>query len=244
MGSQATVVFRSPDGVARWLKRFLFAMLGVTVVCVVAGLSEVELLSRATSVGISDAEMSANDLRQGLIRLLQFFVFLAVSIAFLVWFHRVHKNLQALGAGDLTYTPAWAVGSFFVPILNLFRPLQVMREVWHCSDPARLEQDNAPFGPCARDRLGTPSLIRWWWALYLISYFLGNAIFRLSFADDPTIGELKVLSILVVISDFLDVAGVLVTVSLVKQITTWQGQRASRISGGGQLSPPTLIAAT
>ena len=41
--------------------------------------------------------------------------FLTTSIAFLMWIHRVQRNLPALGAGSLRFSPGWAVAYFFIP---------------------------------------------------------------------------------------------------------------------------------
>jgi hypothetical protein len=83
---------------------------------------------------------------------------LAAGIVFLIWFHRACANAWALGAFPMSITPGWAVGGFFVPFLNLVRPFQAMREVWHGS---RREQGQ-----------GTP-LIGLWWGTWLASGVLG-----------------------------------------------------------------------
>ncbi|MBI9051861.1 MAG: DUF4328 domain-containing protein [Anaerolineaceae bacterium] len=57
------------------------------------------------------------------------------AILLLVWFFRSHKNLLAFNTMGLKYSPGWAVGAFFVPILNLFRPYQIAQEIWKASDP-------------------------------------------------------------------------------------------------------------
>lgn len=242
MNSQAGGEFISAGGAARWVKGLLLATLALSVVGIISGLLQTELLSRAASGGISDADAAANDSRQQLIGVLQVLVYIATAIAFLAWFHRVHKNLPALGGRDLKYTPGWAVGGFFVPFLNLVRPLQVMREVWHGSDPAGLERDTASSGPSVRNQLGTPSLVGWWWALFLISGFLGNMIMRMGFAENQTIDQLQAFSALLVFSDVLDVPATLVAVSLVGYITKSQEQRASHIRGVGHGSPDATVA--
>jgi uncharacterized protein DUF4328 len=75
-----------------------------------SGIVQIELLSRAASGGISEAETAANDSRQQLIGVLQFVLNLGTLVAFLMWFHRVHKNLPGLGGRELKYTPGWSVG--------------------------------------------------------------------------------------------------------------------------------------
>ena len=62
-------------------------------------------------------------------------VSLATSVAFLMWIHRAYRNLPALRGTPLKCSPRWAVGYYFIPILNFFRPYQVMKEIWRESDP-------------------------------------------------------------------------------------------------------------
>jgi hypothetical protein len=114
-----------------------------------------------------------------------------------------------------------------------------MREVWHGSDPSGLERDTGPAGPSIRNQLGTPALIGWWWALFLISRFLGNIM--MSFSQNHTLDELQALSALLVFSELLDVPAVVVAVSLVGRITGWQAQRAERIRQMGTQPPSASV---
>ena len=58
-----------------------------------------------------------------------FLVWLGTATAVLMWVHRAYRNLPALGARDMAYSPGWAVGWWFIPFLNLVRPYQVVREI-------------------------------------------------------------------------------------------------------------------
>ena len=73
--------------------------------------------------------------------LLDVAVLVATGITFLMWFHRVRANLPALGVTDARWSPGWAVGWWFVPVMSLFRPYQVAAEVWQASDPAATQAD-------------------------------------------------------------------------------------------------------
>lgn len=58
-------------------------------------------------------------------------IFIATAVFFLMWLHRSSSNLTAFGYWKSRgYSPAWAVGSFFVPIVNLFVPYQTTKYVW------------------------------------------------------------------------------------------------------------------
>lgn len=237
MSTQSVASFASADGSARWTKGLLVATLVLSVVAVVSGLLQIGLLSRAATGSISEVEAAANDSRQQLIGVLQLVLILVTAVAFMVWFHRVHKNLPNLGGRELKYTPGWAVGGFFVPFLNLVRPLQVMREVWHGSDPSGLERDLASGGPSIRNQLGTPSLVGWWWALFLVSNLLANIATRMAFAPNQTFDQLQLTSGLLVFSDALDVPSAFVAIRLVGRITGWQGERSDRIRQRGGETP-------
>ena len=235
--SSQSVEFVPLDARARWIKGLLLVTLALAVVGIASGLLQVELLSRAAHGGITDAEMAANDSRQQLIGQLQLLVLLASALAFLIWFHRAHKNLPALGGRELKYSPRWAVGGFFVPFLNFVRPVQVMREVWHGSDPAGTERDASPAGPGIRNQLGTPPLVNLWWGILILSSLVGNAIFRMGVTENPTLDQLQMMSALLVLSDVIDIPSALVAFSLITRITNWQTERQKRMLWPGAPVP-------
>lgn len=55
--------------------------------------------------------------------------FVASAIAFLAWLSRSVENVPPLGAGTLWVSPRWAIGWWFVPVANLFKPYQVVRDL-------------------------------------------------------------------------------------------------------------------
>lgn len=86
----------------------------------------------------------------------------ATAIAFLLWLYRVCENLTISREKALEFTPGEAVGCFFIPLINLVRPYEVLRDVWMASSSA------APAAPGS----GAPSVRgRWlvlvWWSLFL-----------------------------------------------------------------------------
>jgi hypothetical protein len=50
-------------------------------------------------------------------------------VIILLWIYRAHGNLRTIGVDSLNYSPGWAAGSFFVPIINLVVPFRAMREL-------------------------------------------------------------------------------------------------------------------
>jgi hypothetical protein len=88
--------------------------------------------------------------------------FIACVIIVGRWIYRASANAHAL-SDEMTISPGWAVGWFFVPVMNLFRPYQAMREVWLASH-FRGNWHGEP----------TPSLVGLWWGLWIVVNILDN----------------------------------------------------------------------
>jgi len=59
-----------------------------------------------------------------------YFIFYSISvITFIMWFRRAYFNLHQK-VNHLSYSEGWAAGSWFVPIINLYRPYQIMKEIY------------------------------------------------------------------------------------------------------------------
>ena len=220
---QRLASFSSPEASGKWAKGLLVASLILAAVAAISGLLQIGLLSRlAEGANYTIEEVNQNDSRQALIGLLQVLLVIGTAIPFLIWFYRVHKNLPILGQTGLLFSPGWAVGFFFVPLFNLVRPFQAMRAAWHGSDPSRIGLDVTSHKTDFGSRLGTPSLVGWWWALFLVSNFVANIAGRLFLTPNQAAPELQTGSILMVVSDMLDIPSALVAIRLVSHLTRWQ----------------------
>lgn len=216
--------YRPADTRARWTL-VLLAVLGLTTVLIMfATVGEISLLQRIVAGEfVSDAELIANDESQALMSLLYLAAFLGTIVVFCLWIHRASGNLRPLGARELSFSPGWAVGWWFVPIMQLFRPYQVMAEIWKASDPETpSDQPTAWVGTS-----GTP-VLGFWWATWLIASFVSDIAARVLFQGD-TAEDL-------IVSDWISlagnalfiVAGVLVFI-LVRRIMSRQAEKARRV---------------
>lgn len=110
---------------------------------------------------------------------LQVLLLLVTGICFLIWTYRLSRNLRALGVTGLQFTPGWAVGYFFIPIVSLYRPYQIFREIWQGSDPGL-----APRAGQAWRNIRPPALLSFWWVLWMIS----NVVDRLAAQTPNDVG--------------------------------------------------------
>jgi hypothetical protein len=79
-----------------------------------------------------------------------------LAAVFLPWLHQARANVRALGARRLRFGREWTYLAFAIPVLNAYRPYQVVSEVWRGSDPASVD-------PLGWQRLPTAPLVLAWW---------------------------------------------------------------------------------
>lgn len=162
---------------------------------------------------------------------LQIVVYIATIVAFLMWLYRSHENLPSFGVrkNDLQYSSRWAVGSFFVPFVNLVVPYRAVKELWSKSVPRSLEM----FGPPS-----PPPFFPLWWATWLISNFANNVYMRLSWRGSLTP---EVDATLGLFTGMLDILAAIMAIMVVREIDKQQVESAqliSRESMDPQLPPP------
>ena len=132
-------------------RAWLVAILLVDLVAVWSSQAEYNLLERIDAGElVTDTEANRNDNRQAVVGVSQFALYVACIVFFIAWFRQAYRNIEALGAASLRHSHGWAIGSWFVPFLNLVRPKQIANDVWRGSDPDVPLERQAYW----RDRLG------------------------------------------------------------------------------------------
>jgi hypothetical protein len=86
-------------------------------------------------------------------------VLLGTGIVWLVWVRRAYRNLALVGSKRTRFTPRQAVGYWFIPLVNLVRAYQVMKDLWLRSESMN-DRD-------AYDDLPAPALLSGWWGMSL-----------------------------------------------------------------------------
>lgn len=203
------------------LKTAIGAYLVIAVIGLWSGWLELDLLGRvARGAVVSDAEAAANDSRQAVVGILYLIVFVVTGFPFLRWTYFSNQNAQFLTSDDLEFTPGWAVGWYFIPIMNLWKPYQALKETFKASNP-----DSAEDWRYAAH----PEIMPLWWTLWILSGFLGRAVWSASL-NAETLDELINLSWLTLVSDFLDLSLGIVLFLLVSRLQPWQSGKVAQVS--------------
>lgn len=197
-------------------------------------LTVLDQLERGVDVSFERVEQSDN--RVANVAIAQLVTYVGSVIAFLAWFFRAYRNLPRLGASSPSHGFGWAIGGWFVPILNLFRPKQIANEVWRGSDPDAPRDQ----GLLWKDRAVSP-LLHWWWAGWLLASTVGNYADRL-YLGAETVAEQQKGAIAAIVSASIFIIAAIVALLMVRAVTRRQEARRMKLAGAPD-APAALDAA-
>jgi hypothetical protein len=193
---------------ARTAIALIYAVLVMEIVSLVSGFFQYNLLHNIDlGQDVSTAAAEANDTRESLIGILYLIVYVVSAVTFIQWFRRAYFNLHQR-IHDLSYTEGWAAGSWFVPILCLFRPYQIMRELYRATGQLTRGKEAGTGVNLSTNFLGL------WWALWVISNVLGQFNFRLTMHSE----SLDMMITTTIIGMILNALGIPLAFAAVKVI--------------------------
>ncbi|HEX6187335.1 MAG TPA: DUF4328 domain-containing protein [Pyrinomonadaceae bacterium] len=164
----------------------------------------------------------------GVLGLITIAVYIATVVVFLMWLYRVSNNVAAFGQPRQT-SAGWAVGSFFVPIANLFIPYQAIKEIWQKSDPTPTDAFSYV--------MSAPGFFPAWWGFWLASNITSNIYFRMTMAEAPVEGS----AMIGIFSEVLSIAAAAFAIQVVKEIDRRQEERARNLQQVFPAPPPPPV---
>ena len=164
----------------------------------------------------------ASDDRLALVSLLYILVSVVLIVVFLVWLYRIRINEDDLGISGTRFSNGWSVWVWFIPIMHLFRPYQIMKEAWQASDPDAISDGwmQSAISP----------LLGWWWALWLVGNYAANISLRIFFGADDLRSYID-SDRLDLVSSALLILCALLAIMIVRGISARQDMRYRRMQG-------------
>ena len=170
-------------------------------------------------------------LLRGGLSFLQIPVRVLTIVFFLQWFRRAYFNLRLLGRRP-DHSDSWAVISWFIPILNLFRPYSIMKEIWY--------DTGATTGAGTNSR----TVLRWWWIAYIVHYGLGQMAGKAELKAE-TMEQLQHAASLGTISSLADMASAALSILVIGHVQRAEQRLQLRAQieqlGGPAPEPESLL---
>ena len=141
-----------------------------------------------------------------IIGLVWFILYIVAIVLFLQWFRRAYKNLERMGI-LIEHADGWASGGWFVPILNLFRPYEIMIEIWFKT------QRNIPNNNDIKSTL----IINYWWGLFIGGNILGRLFSYISGEDN-----FQMLAIFSLIVMVITLTALFLIIRIIQQVSEFE----------------------
>lgn len=209
--------FASPPEIQPWVIGALVVSILVGVIAVIADIDFIGIAEDlAAGRGVTEAEIFESGDTVDTMDVIQIVVFIPTAILFLVWINQAYKNLYTFIGAGLKFSPGWAVGGFFVPVLNLWRPYEVMREIWRASSADASGQRNGSW------RSGElPTILGIWWGIWIAALLL-YMVARITVGNVSTADDLVDSAWVILVADLFLVAAAALTIATVQAFTARQ----------------------
>jgi uncharacterized membrane protein len=192
-----------------------------------------ETLSLAFPPLRDDQEFTDNPMGAGMLLLIfglalfELILYLATVVLFCMWLYRAYNNVRAFNPWRrLNHSPGWAVGSFFVPFVNLVVPYRAVKEVWQKSGPPDEAVLSEP---------GPPASFPIWWMFWLLASFAGNLSFRVAFNENVPESTATMVSM---VAGGLYVVAAVLAYLIVDAIDKRQEETSVKVRLGNFSAPP------
>lgn len=131
----------------------------------------------------------------------------------LSWMYRAYSNLHGLRSPKLRFSKSAAVWSWFLPVVNLFVPPQIMSDIWkrtpRCCNPEFTETENKE----------EESPVRSWWALQISALAVPIAgIYFFARTAKTGLDLYKMTSLFLLIGSLISFCALFSLISLIKKI--------------------------
>lgn len=154
---------------ARYAQLLILILLILDVISFFSSWMQLGLLHDLNNgVFVESSTIDSNDMREILLGYIYIAVFIVSIVTFINWFRRAYYNLGK--RVKTRFTDGWASGAWFVPIISLFRPVQMMSEMWDETTTLILNKGG--------ESKGNKVIVSVWWTIWIISNLLGNGLRR------------------------------------------------------------------
>jgi hypothetical protein len=176
---------------AKLAQLFIWIVMALDIISIFSSYLQYNLLkSLQNDEEVTDQILNSNDTREQVIAILYLIVFIISAVTFIQWFRRAYYNLNI--RTNCNHSDGWASGSWFVPIIALYRPYQIMKEMW-AKTTQLIKSKTSDYIE------NSTVIIGLWWTLWIISNYIGKYVMKRAFKAETienfinsTIGDIVV----------------------------------------------------
>ncbi len=193
----------------------IYIVLALEIASLISGYLQYNLLQNiGNGVEFSTETATANDTREQTIAVIYLIATVISAITFIQWFRRAYFNLH-IRVNNLKHTEGWAAGSWFVPIISLYRPYQIMKELYYETRIFALRN-----GLRINENFST-AFLGWWWMFWILNNLISQFIFRYTMRAE-SLEQLINGTVASMIGNLIGIPLALITIKIIKDYTIFE----------------------
>lgn len=187
----------------------IWCVMGISILSIGSSYLQLNLLQAVQNEEfVTDQMLSTNDMREQILAMIYLIVYIISIVTFIQWFRRAYYNMNI--RTNCSHSESWAAGSWFVPVISLYRPYKIMKEMWE--EATRIIKAKSETYISNENTI----LIGGWWALWIFSNYIGKYAAKSAFKAD-TVEALTQSTIGEMINSTFDIPLAIITVMMIKQ---------------------------
>ncbi|MET7906839.1 DUF4328 domain-containing protein [Streptomyces avermitilis] len=216
---------RSPVGLGKATAALLGVVIAADVFAVAADFTMYDV-----SGALADGELGAGtqhkadsaDALYAAAGVAQVVALIATMIVFLVWFYRVRVNAEVFAPDRQSKSRGWAIGGWFVPVVNLWFPRRIALDIWDASGPDALWDGDLAVAPRP-----SHARVNAWWTVWVVSLLADRAA-STAYRKAETAPEIQKAAGQMLFSDVVDMVAAVLAILFVLRLTRMQDEKARR----------------
>lgn len=197
---------------AKHAKTAFLLLLVAVVLLFMTNLYQLNILDNLRGdVFYTDEELDFNDSLVGLASLLYVAVNIACIVYFLKWMRRLYANGERAKL-KMQQSDKMVIWNFFIPIVSLFRPYQMMVEISNKMDSVIKRVSNTFVRPSVEGILGL------WWTMFIVNNILSRIHAQYS-KTIVTVDDYFNDTIYALIINVVDMVAILVTILMISKVS-------------------------
>ncbi|MDQ3789612.1 MAG: DUF4328 domain-containing protein [Actinomycetota bacterium] len=172
-----------------------------------------DFVNEEPGVGLADL-VSADNQAMGAVWL-SVLSLLAAAAVFLTWLWRTRVNAERLCRAEHRLARGWTIGGWFVPVVNLWFPRQIVDDIWRTSRPG------VPADTYRVAGLPQSPLVSAWWYTLLANVAV-VVLLRVETRGAVTLDVLRSAALYGTVSTLLLLVAAVLLSQVIRQITRWQ----------------------
>lgn len=194
---------------AKTAQVLIWCVMGLSIASIGSSYLQLDLLNAVQNDEfVTEHMLNTNDMREGILAILYLIVYIISVVTFIQWFRRAYYNMNI--RTNCSHSESWAAGSWFVPIISIYRPYKIMKEMW--DKATRIIKTKSETNLVNN----STSLIGVWWGLWILSNYIGKYVAKSAFKAD-TLDTLTNSTMAEIITSTIDIPLAIITVMMIKQ---------------------------